>query len=203
MDIIYYLIALFVSMIVHEYMHALVAYKLGDMTAQHEGRLTLNPFVHIDPFYTLLLPLLLILSGSPIVFGAAKPVPFNPYMVKGGKYGAALVGLAGPLSNLVIATVFGIFLRLFPDTSLYGLYVSFIYLNLGFFVFNMIPFPPLDGSRVLYAFASEKLMEVMEKIESMGLMGIFFFMFIAYQFISPLIYNLVSWLASLITGGIL
>jgi Zn-dependent protease len=131
---------------------------LGDVTAKREGRLTLNPLAHIDPVYTLGLPILLILIGSPIVFGAAKPVPFNPYAVRYGKWGAALIAVAGPASNFLMAVFGAIWLRIFPIQGLGQQFlVMFVVTNLAFFLFNMIPFPPLDGSRVLYAIAPPKI----------------------------------------------
>jgi Zn-dependent protease len=148
-----------------------MAYFLGDDTAKLQGRLTLNPIKHIDPFLTLLLPILLALAGLP-VFGGAKPVPFNPARVKYDEWGAALVALAGPLTNLLIAfVVFGIFVAVgMPQNDLLSLILTTtIAVNLGFFVFNMLPLPPLDGSRVLYALAPEFVRRAMEMIERFGL----------------------------------
>lgn len=164
-----------VSMTAHEVMHGLVAYKLGDDTAQQQGRLTLNPLRHIDPFLTLLLPVILVIIGGPI-FGGAKPVPFNPARVRYGEWGAALVAIAGPLTNLVLAFVFfSINILLQVDaSSLAGAVLSyFILVNLGFFVFNILPIPPLDGSRVLYALAPETVRRVMEGIERFGIILVF------------------------------
>lgn len=160
-----------VSMTLHEAMHGFMAYFLGDDTAKLQGRLTLNPIKHIDPFLTLLLPILLALAGLP-VFGGAKPVPFNPARVRYDEWGAALVALAGPLTNLLIAfVVFGIFVMAgTPQTGLLSLILTTtIAVNLGFFVFNMLPLPPLDGSRVLYALAPEFVRRGMEMIERFGL----------------------------------
>ncbi|MEO7904505.1 MAG: site-2 protease family protein, partial [Candidatus Saccharimonadales bacterium] len=158
-----------ISMTLHEVMHGYVAYVLGDDTAKLQGRLTLNPVKHIDPFLTLLLPVFLAIIGAPI-FGGAKPVPFNPARVKYEEWGSALVALAGPLTNLLIAfVVFGLGVVTGVITSM-GIAVGFagllvqttIAVNLGFFIFNMIPFPPLDGSRVLYALAPEFIRRGME-----------------------------------------
>ncbi len=163
-----------VSMTIHEAMHGYVAYYLGDDTAKLQGRLTLNPIKHIDPFLTILLPVLLAITGAPI-FGGAKPVPFNPTRVRYGEWGAALVALAGPLTNLFFAFVsFGLFVLLNGSGTVFGnvFYVSTL-VNLGFFVFNMIPIPPLDGSRVLYAIAPDGIRRGMEAIENMGLLLVF------------------------------
>jgi len=162
------------SMTLHEAMHAYVSYWLGDDTAKAEGRLTLNPISHIDPFLTLILPLMLALIGAPI-FGGAKPVPFNPMRVRYGEFGAALVGLAGPFTNFVLAFIlFAIYaLSGTPGGFLGEFLVLAVIVNLGFFVFNMLPIPPLDGSRLLYAIAPDGAREIMAKIEQNGLILIF------------------------------
>ncbi len=163
------------SMTLHEAMHAFVAYWLGDDTAQREGRLTLNPIKHIDPFLTIILPLGLALLGGPI-FGGAKPVPFRPDMVRGGDWGAALVALGGPLTNLVLAFIFfGIWALTGTPTDGIGaaLLTTAITVNLGFFVFNILPIPPLDGSRVIYAIAPEFVRTGMRFIEQYGIMLVF------------------------------
>lgn len=172
-----------VSMTLHEAMHAFVSYWLGDDTAKLQGRLTLNPIKHIDPFLTIALPLVLALVGAPI-FGGAKPVPFNPDRVKWDDWGAALVALAGPLTNLVLAFIgYGVWVVLgMPVTGL-GAYIltTFIGVNLGFAIFNLIPFPPLDGSRVLYALAPEFVRTGMRFIEQFSLLFIFLIVLVASQ----------------------
>lgn len=184
MDIYSLLIVLaviLVSMTLHEAMHGFVAYALGDDTAKLQGRLTLNPIKHIDPFLTILLPLLLAISGGPI-FGGAKPVPFNPDRVKYDEWGAALVAIAGPLTNFVIAFIlFGVYALLgAPHTGMVAQIASLaIAVNLGFFVFNMVPIPPLDGSRVLYALAPEFVRRGMEQIERYGIIIVFAIVIIA------------------------
>src|SRR5476649_2825616 len=127
------LLALIVALTLHEFAHALMGHYLGDTTAKDRGRLTLNPLAHIDPFATLALPLLLILIHSPVVFAAAKPVPFNPWAVRGGRWGAALVALAGPLTNLLIALVCSVWLHLVAGNSVVAFTVlgSIIAVNVG------------------------------------------------------------------------
>ena len=175
------LVVILVSMTLHEAMHAFMGYFLGDDTAKAEGRLTLNPLKHIDPFMTLLLPMLLAVLGLPI-FGGARPVPFNPRRVRHGEWGVAFVALAGPLTNLFLAFLaFGIGVVSGVITSgglvqntLAGQIVSLaVSVNLGFFVFNMLPLPPLDGSRLLYALAPESVRRGMEWIEQYGVMIVF------------------------------
>jgi Zn-dependent protease len=188
-DIVYILVVLaiiLVSMTLHEAMHGFMAYFLGDDTAKREGRLTLNPIKHIDPFLTILLPLFLALAHQPI-FGGAKPVPFNPDRVKYDEWGAALVAIAGPLTNLVIAFVlFGIYVLIgMPSSGTIALILTTgVMVNLGFFVFNIIPIPPLDGSRVLYALAPEFARRGMEVIERYGIVVIFLIVMLASSFIS-------------------
>lgn len=164
-----------VSMTLHEAMHGYVAYFLGDDTAKLQGRLTLNPLKHIDPFLTLILPILLAISGLP-VFGGAKPVPFNPTRIKYDEWGAALVAIAGPLTNFVLAFLFFALLAVFHVSQ--GTFIGLVLqtgvlVNLGFFVFNIIPIPPLDGSRVLYALAPDFARRGMEWIEQYGILLVF------------------------------
>ena len=177
------------SMTLHEAMHGFVAYWLGDDTAKLQGRLTLNPIKHIDPFLTILLPIALAIAGAPI-FGGAKPVPFNPDRVKYDEWGAALVAIAGPLTNFVIAFVFFAVYAIAqpPSGSLAAqVLITAVSINLGFFIFNMIPIPPLDGSRVLYALAPEFVRRGMEAIERYGIIFIFAIVLLASPILSVLI----------------
>jgi Zn-dependent protease len=199
MELIAQLFALLLGLTLHEFAHAWVGHYLGDTTAKDQGRLTLNPLSHIDPFATLALPLLLILLHSPVVFAAAKPVPFNPWAVRGGKWGAALVGAAGPLTNLVIAMFFAACYRLMPFNEVSALFFgAIIMVNVGLFVFNMIPFPPLDGSRLLYAVAPQGLRELMDRIERSGFVVLLAVMLIGYQFIAPYVARIMLWIVGLL-----
>ncbi len=188
-NIVYLLIVfvvIIISMTLHEAMHAYASFWLGDHTAKLQGRLTLNPIKHIDPFLTILLPLALALSGAP-VFGGAKPVPINPFALRYGDWGMALVALAGPITNFVLAFVFfGIWvLTGVSDQSLFGLIFSTIVsVNLGFFVFNMIPIPPLDGSRVMYALAPDFIQRGMEAMERYGIIVIFAILLVGSQYVN-------------------
>lgn len=174
LQIVIVIVVILFSMTLHEVMHGVVAYLLGDDTAKLLGRLTLNPIKHIDPFLTIGLPIVLVLIGGP-VFGGAKPVPFNPSRLKYDEWGAALVAIAGPLTNFVIAfLVFGIYVISGQPDGLVGqIFVTAVMVNLGFFVFNMIPLPPLDGSRVIYALAPEFVRRGMEAIEQYGIIFVF------------------------------
>lgn len=162
------LIVILVSMTFHEAMHAFTSHWLGDTTARDMGRLTLNPLKHIDLVMTVLLPVIMIAVGVPPIF-AAKPVPFSPERVKYDEFGAALIGVAGPLTNLTLAAVgAGIYRMALPTGLFESVLAIFIVINLSFFVFNMLPLPPLDGSRLLYAVAPEPLQKIMYQIETMG-----------------------------------
>ncbi len=157
-----------VSMILHELAHGVVAYFLGDTTAKDSGRLTLNPIKHLDPITSVLLPMVMFVAGGP-VFGGAKPVPVDSRRLKGGAWGMALVAIAGPLTNFLLALV--AFLIGNATGLLYGadfisaLILNFVTVNLGFFVFNILPIPPLDGSRILYAIAPDGVRDIMERAE--------------------------------------
>src|ERR1700683_1390541 len=199
------LVGLVLGLTLHEFAHGLMSLYLGDTTARDQGRLTLNPLAHIDPFATLALPLLLILIGSPVVFAAAKPVPFNPWAVRGGRWGAALVALAGPATNLLLALVFAVWDRLVPFNPTAALFLgAIIIVNVGLFVFNMIPFTPLDGSRLLYAVAPEGLRDVMDRIERSGFIVLLAVMLLGYQFVAPYVAKIVLAIVQLLvpTGSL-
>src|SRR3989338_2639780 len=152
-DIIFGLVVLVFSVILHEVAHGHMANWLGDPTARLAGRLTLNPLRHIDPLGSIILPALLLITHAPILIGYAKPVPYNPYNLR-GKYGEGLVAFAGPGTNILIAVIFGLLIRfsgaqLGPD--LINAFALIAYINLLLALFNLIPVPPLDGSKVLSA----------------------------------------------------
>ena len=168
------IVSILISLVIHEFMHAYAGYKLGDTTAKSEGRLSLNPLSHIDPVMTIALPIVTIfLFGAPIL--AAKPVPFDPRNVKYDEFGAAMIAAAGPLSNLALAILAALIVNSvgLAHPGLAAILNIFIVLNVALFVFNLLPIPPLDGSRVLYAFAPEVLQRFMLQIEPIGLFIIF------------------------------
>ena len=195
------IVVILLSVILHEIMHGLVAKWLGDTTAEEEGRLTLNPIPHIDPVTTLALPLLLAIAGQPI-FGAAKPVPVFRNRLKWDEFGMALVGIAGPLTNLLLAVIGGIIVRVFAiDSDLWiTWWVYFVSINIGFFVFNMIPIPPLDGSRVLYAFAPEPVQNIMDRLENYGIFIVLGLVLLGMPIIGPIVSSLYKSLISIILG---
>jgi Zn-dependent protease len=171
--IIVTLVVLLIGLSLHEMMHAFTGLKLGDTTAQEEGRISLNPLRHIDPFTTVLLPIItLVTFGVPIL--AARPVPFNPDRVKYDEFGAALIAAAGPLTNLALAIVGGVAAHFVGGNDfVFNILTIFVSLNVGLFIFNMVPIPPLDGSRVLYAFAPEPVQNFMAQLESIGIFIVF------------------------------
>lgn len=182
--IIILIVIILISMTIHEAMHAFVGFWLGDHTAKSEGRLTLNPIAHIDPFLTLILPVILAVTGAPI-FGGAKPVPFNPMNLRYGDAGPAMVAIAGPLTNLLLAFLGYVLLVLFGSMSaLAGSALTlFVTVNLGFFLFNILPIPPLDGSRVLYAFAPDSVRQIMQLVEQYGIILVFILVLFFGQYI--------------------
>ncbi len=206
MDIGYILTVLgviFISMTLHEVMHGFVAYKLGDETARLLGRLTLNPLKHIDPFLTLGLPLLIIITNALTgvhtpVFGGAKPVPFNPARINYDEWGVALMAVAGPLTNLALAFIsFGVLVLSGGTTTIVGsIAETSVLVNLGFFVFNILPIPPLDGSRVLYALAPDFARKFMDTVERYGLVLVFVLVMFAGPLLSNYMVASIEWIVS-------
>lgn len=181
MDLTFILISLAIlifSAILHEVAHGWVADRLGDPTARLLGRLTLNPIPHIDPLMSILLPLVLIFSGSPIIFGAAKPVPVDPFNLRDGRRDMALVSLAGPLTNFLIAAVFALILKLagplFDQPLLLGIMFLVVKLNLLLGIFNLLPIPPLDGSKVFSLLLPEDTARSYLSIGAYGMFILFF-----------------------------
>lgn len=205
LGLIFFFIIIVPSAIIHEYAHGWMADYLGDPTARLEGRLTLNPIAHIDMWGTILMPVLLfVVSGGSFLFAYAKPVPFNPYNLKNAKWGPALVGAAGPISNLLVAAVFGAMVQFLPmfdlgiSESFLGILSIIVYANVLLAVFNMVPIPPLDGSKILFALLPETQggYQVRAFLERYGLFFLLFFIFFAFQLISPIIW----WLFRMFTG---
>lgn len=178
------IVILVFSAILHEVAHGFVAYRFGDPTAKLAGRLTLNPKKHIDPFMSILLPLLLIVSGSPVIFGAAKPVPIDPFNLKDGRKDIALVALSGPLTNVLIAIIASLLIKTMPIISaslpleLYEILGSKLFaivrINILLALFNLLPIPPLDGSKVFALLLPEKESYAYLSLGSIGIFIIFF-----------------------------
>lgn len=165
------IIILIISVVIHEMAHAYAANALGDPTARLQGRLSPNPLVHLDPLMSVILPGLLVLSGSPILFGAAKPVPYNPYNFSNQKWGETLVAAAGPASNIGLAIIFAIIIRIntemnFLESSFIELAIYVIVINIFLALFNLLPIPPLDGSKILPSFLPPSLRLSYERFRS-------------------------------------
>jgi Zn-dependent protease len=199
LSLIFFLFIIIPSSILHEYMHGWVADRLGDPTARYAGRLTLNPLAHIDLWGTLLMPLaLFVMTGGRFLFAYAKPVPYNPYNLKDQKTGPMWVALAGPLSNFAIALVFGLLIRLLPLSTLSIFLSVIVYANVLLGVFNLVPIPPLDGSKVLYAVLPDSMHNVKQFLDKYGFIVLLFFIFFLFQLITPIIH----FLTNLFTGGV-
>jgi len=179
-------------------MHGFMAHQLGDDTAKNAGRLTFNPLKHLEWLGSFFVPLVMILSGMPFVFGWAKPVPYNPHNLRDKKYGDAKVALAGPLGNLIVAVFFGLILRFFPFFSLSfaGLLGIIVYINLILAIFNLVPIPPLDGSKILAVFLPAHLRNRYLASERMGFIFVILFIMLAGGLIMPI----VNFLFKLIAG---
>lgn len=163
MEIAITLIILLFSAVIHEVCHGVMALRMGDDTAKIEGRLTLNPIPHLDPFASILLPLFLVWAGSPVVFGAAKPVPVDFLRMRDPKKGMLFVSLAGPLSNFLLAAILALPLRfgsLAPETAAYSILLQAVILNLSLGIFNLLPLPPLDGFKVAASLISNNLVTI-------------------------------------------
>jgi Zn-dependent protease len=182
MDILIVLIILIFSAVIHEVSHGAMAEKLGDSTARDEGRITLNPIPHIDPFASILLPGLLLWIGSPVIFGAAKPVPVNFDALRPRKLGMALVSLAGPFSNFLIAILLMIPYKFGIQNDII---LQAIVLNIVLGTFNLLPIPPLDGSKIIASFLPDELMYKILSLERFG-------------FILVLVFLMMGWLSAIL-----
>jgi len=194
------------SIIFHEVAHGYIANWLGDPTARLQGRLTLNPIPHIDPIGSVLLPGILALSGTPFLIGWAKPVPYNPYNLRHGKWGEAAVAFAGPATNIVIAVIFSLLIRFgfLASPALLQVGILVIIANLALAILNLIPIPPLDGSKIVKALLPYHAAQAYTKLETMtyalgpfGLIGVLLlFIFVFSDFVGTFVF----WLFKLLTG---
>lgn len=178
------------SVIAHEVSHGAVALALGDPTAKYEGRLTLNPLNHIDPWGSIILPLVSYFSFG-FAFGYAKPVPYNPYNLRNQQWGPAMVAVAGPLTNIVLAVAVAAIYRLLPETSqylmLYKDILAFVVsINIWLAIFNLVPIPPLDGSKVLAAVLPYRMRHIIDALEAYGIIFLLIFVFFFVDLLGPL-----------------
>lgn len=199
LNFIFSIIILIMSVVAHELAHGLAANALGDPTPRLQGRLTLNPLKHLDLFGSVIFPAISYFLGG-FIFGWAKPVQFNPYNLRNQKWGEAIISIAGPATNLSLAIIFGLLIRF---SQVLGLPVSFIYIsmivvvvNLVLTLFNLVPIPPLDGSKILFAILPQKLYFIRENIERFGFVAVIIFIVFLWQFLLPI----VTILFRLITG---
>jgi len=203
--VIFQLIILLFSVVIHEVSHGFVAERLGDPTARLAGRLTLNPLKHLDPFGSVILPLILSLFPGGVIFGWAKPVPYNPANLKNPEKGGALIALAGPASNIFLAVVFSVLYRLADAfsysvpwlDSLIGPFGLIVLVNVMLAVFNLVPIPPLDGSKILFALLPQAAYRFRALLETYGMFLVLIFIFFGFGFIVPII----LWLYRLLIGG--
>ncbi len=190
------IIILIMSVVIHEVSHGYAAYLMGDSTAKNAGRLTLNPLVHLDLMGSLIVPLIAYLSAG-FMFGWAKPVPYNPYNLKNQKHGDAIVAVAGPASNLLVALVFGLLIRFDVLASIdITILVMIVMINLVLAVFNLLPIPPLDGSKILFSFLPYRYLEFRQNLERYSIFLLLFVVFFLWKSLFPFI----LFLLSLITG---
>jgi Zn-dependent protease len=194
-DGIFYIVVLIMSVVVHEVAHGYTAYLLGDNTAKNSGRLTLNPLKHLDLFGSVILPLLLVFMNAGFVIGWAKPVPYNPNNLRDIKKGTFLVSIAGILANLTIAIFFGLVIRFAPSligtslpSSFYDITKIIVLLNLVLALFNLIPIPPLDGSKILFSFLPAKYRNIENLLEKWGMFLLLLFIIFIWVKVAPIIY---------------
>lgn len=195
--IVFKVIVLVFAAVVHEVSHGYVADWLGDPTARLAGRLTFNPLRHLDPFGSVILPFLMSLLPGGVIFGWAKPVPYNPYNLKHPARDGALIAAAGPLSNFLLAVVFGTIIRISSGGGVFlDLIAVIVLINIVLGVFNLVPIPPLDGSKVLFAFLPASAHRTFLAVERYGIYILLFFIFFGIEAIQPLI----LWIFRALTG---
>ena len=189
LDTVFSLLILIFSVVVHEVSHGWMANYLGDPTARLQGRLTLNPLPHIDPIGSVLIPILLFFTNAGIMFGWARPVPVNPYNLR-GKYGEVMVAAVGPLSNLTLAFIFGLLVRFGGEilpASFIHIAILAVMVNIVLTIFNIVPIPPLDGSKVLFGVLPYHLQKFREPLERYGFFIVLIFIAFFWQYLEPVI----------------
>ncbi len=197
METLIFIVVLLFSVIAHELAHGYMAEKLGDPTARLAGRLTINPLAHLDMFGSVILPFFLIITHAHFLVGWAKPVPVNPQNFRNKKWGGALVALAGPATNIVIAVVFSLLFHLVSTTSSVApIFVAIVATNIALAVFNLIPIPPLDGHHILFALLGRHALKVGYFLRKYSLIILIIFIMYGWKLVSPLVISLVNILLS-------
>jgi len=202
------IVALIMSIVIHEMAHGYAANWLGDPTARLQGRLSPNPLVHIDPLGSVIVPALLFFSSAGFLFGWAKPVPYNPYNLSDQRYGEAKVAAAGPAVNLLLALIFGILIQLADTLGLNAAFQALaayiVFINILLALFNLLPIPPLDGSKIISAVlplgAAMRYQAFMRMVEQYGILVLFIVLFLLIQVLWPYLFAVVLTVASLMTG---
>lgn len=202
---VFYIVILLISVIIHEVAHGRVAYALGDDTAKYAGRLTLNPLKHIDPFGSVILPALLVISGAGFVIGWAKPVPYNPDNLSNKRWGSVLVASAGVLVNLLIAIVFSLAIRIasatgYANSDFLFITSTIVLTNLVLGIFNLIPVPPLDGARILFGILGYRARTAEAFLERYSIVFVILFIVFVWPILTPLFIGLFSALTGLPFG---
>ena len=190
LDLIFSIAVLIMSVVIHEVSHGALTNLLGDQTAKDAGRLTLNPLKHLDPFGSVLLPFITYLLGG-FIIGWAKPVPYNPYNLSNQRWGPALVGAAGPGSNILIALAFSLVVRSLDGAlpaSLAEILTTIILINILLAIFNLVPIPPLDGSKVLFALLPASFYRLQGFLEEYGFFLLLIFIFLLWRWLLPLVF---------------
>ena len=189
-DFIFSVAVLIMSVVIHEVSHGFVADSMGDPTARYQGRLTLNPIKHLDPMGSVLVPAITYFLGG-FIFGWAKPVPYNPYNLKNQKWGPAIVAGAGPFSNFLVAIVFGLAVRFAEHLAIPAAFVQVavmvVFINIILMIFNLVPIPPLDGSKILFALLPVRFYYIQRFLEQYGFFLVIIFIFFFWSLILPLV----------------
>ena len=202
---VFIIVIIVASVIIHEVAHGYAADWLGDPTARLAGRLTLNPLKHADPFGSIIVPLLLALAPGGLIFGWAKPVPYNPFNLKAGQWGPSLVAAAGPAANILLALIFSFFIRFLPvigfslSPAALSLSITIVLLNISLAIFNLVPIPPLDGSKILFALLPYRYRDWETTLTHYSWIFLLLLIFVFWNFLSALVFALTF----LLTGSAL
>lgn len=203
LDAVFYIVILIISVVIHEISHGYAAEMMGDPTARNAGRLTLNPIKHLDLFGSIILPALMIITKAGFVFGWAKPVPYNPDNLRDKRWGTLFVASAGIIANLFIALVFGLAIRVLvhygiATESILAIMSTIVFLNILLAVFNLVPIPPLDGSKILFSFLPHRFRHFEALLERYAFVVLILFLIFIWKFFAPVIFFLFTKLTGIL-----